>query len=100
MTARIVLIAGQGPYTPIVYNALRSDYPDLRLLLDGRISRLQTARRRVRKQGWLAVAGQMAFMGAVYPVLRWAGRKRIAEIMQSAGLDATPIPRPRSCSIR
>lgn len=94
MTARIVLLAGQGMYTPIVYNALRSEYPDLQVMLESPVSRLRTARRRIRHQGWFTVAGQMAFMAAVFPVLRGFGRKRIAEIMKSAELDAAPIPEP------
>jgi folate-dependent phosphoribosylglycinamide formyltransferase PurN len=94
MTARIVLMAGPGMYTPIVYNALRSEFPDLHVLLDGPLSRLQIARRRIRKQGWFTVAGQMGFKSAVFPVLRWLGRKRIAEIMNSARLEAAPITAP------
>lgn len=94
MTGRIVLMAGQGMFTPIVYNALRPEYPDLHVMLDGRISRLQIAWRRIRKQGFLTVAGQMAFMAVVVPALRWSGRKRIAEIMNSAGLDEAPINAP------
>ena len=91
MSRRVVLLGGRGTYTAIVFNALKREYPDLTVLLDGPISRLGLAWRRIPRQGFFSVAGQVAFMAAVFPLLRRCARRRIAEIMASAGLDDAPI---------
>jgi len=91
---RIVLLGSRGTYTPIVFNALKRDHPDLVTMLEGPVSRLGLAWRRIPKQGFFRVAGQVAFMAAVLPLLRRFGRRRIAEIVASAGLDETPISGP------
>ena len=46
-------------------------------MLESSPSRLTLARRRARRLGWPTVAGHVAFMGAVMPVLRRQGRDRL-----------------------
>jgi hypothetical protein len=53
--------------------------------------RLALARRRARRLGRWTVAGQVAFLALVLPVLRFRGRGRCAEIARTTGLHLGPL---------
>lgn len=86
---RVVLLAGPGSSADIVANFLASRVPDLVVVMEDPPSRLQMARRRARRAGWLSVVGQVLFVAALQPVLRRRGAGRRAEILGAASLDAT-----------
>ena len=91
----VVLLAGDGPSTRIVYHALRAGLPpDVRLeaIVEASVPRAQLLKRRVKRLGVAAVAGQLLFMAGVVPLLRRAGRRRVAEILRSHGLRDEPLP--------
>jgi phosphoribosylglycinamide formyltransferase-1 len=88
------LLAGPGPSTWIVANALAHEHADLTVVVEGRESRAVFLRRRVRKLGLLTVAGQILFqIWGIFATRRAAAR--VYEIMHSAGLDDTPMPPER-----
>lgn len=95
-TARtVVLLAGDGSSTRIVYHALRAGLPtDVRLeaIVEMPVSRALLLKRRVKRLGAVAVAGQLLFMTGVVPLLRRTERRRVAEILHAHGLRDEPLP--------
>jgi phosphoribosylglycinamide formyltransferase-1 len=89
--ARVVLLAGPGPSTNIAYHYLSRCFPDIVVIMERPVKRRTLARRRARRLGWPTVAGQLAFIALVLPVLRYRARTRIHAILADAGLDPTPI---------
>jgi phosphoribosylglycinamide formyltransferase-1 len=92
----VLLLGDRGLPTRAVSHALARGLGDdvtVRALLETSPSRLTLARRRARRLGWPTVAGHVAFMTAVMPVLRRQGRDRVAEIARSEGFDFSPIAR-------
>jgi folate-dependent phosphoribosylglycinamide formyltransferase PurN len=87
----VVLLAGPGDATNIVYHYLMPHFDAVTLVEERPLSRAALARRRARRQGWGAVAGQSLFVALVLPMLRVGARRRIAAIVADAGLDATAV---------
>jgi len=93
---RIVLLAGPGEPTELAYHFLARRYPEVEVVMEQAVGRLTLARRRARRLGWPTVVGQIAFVTLALPLLRRAGRRRIGEILDRAGLVAGPIPGVRN----
>jgi len=87
---RVVLLTGQGYSDGIVANFLAARVPDLLTVVEDRPSRLQIARRRARRVGWIAVVGQVLFITTLQPALHRRGEGRRAAILAAASLDDTP----------
>lgn len=87
----IVLLAGRGESTPMVYNFLRRHFPIAAVILEERVPRRQFLEKRAQRLGWKTVAGQVLFRGLAVPWLRAASRRRRREIHQEFGLDGSPI---------
>jgi folate-dependent phosphoribosylglycinamide formyltransferase PurN len=85
----VVLLAGRGYTTDIVANFLDARVPDLVVIVEDPIARLQMARRRARQVGWISVGGQVLFVAALYPVLRYLGARRRSGILGAASVDTT-----------
>jgi folate-dependent phosphoribosylglycinamide formyltransferase PurN len=97
---RVVLLAGPGYSTDIVANYLASRASDLFVVVEDPQSRLEMARRRARRVGWLSALGQVLFVVLLLPVLRHLGARRRAAIFRSASVDATPrVPSHRVASV-
>jgi phosphoribosylglycinamide formyltransferase 1 len=86
---RVVLLAGPGTATDIVANFLHSRVAELVVIVENPPSRLHMARRRARRVGWLSAVGQVLFVAALNPVLRYQGARRRADITRAASLDTT-----------
>ena len=95
MSHSVVLLAGRGKSTAIVYHALRREFPALAVIQERRPPRLVLLRRRAQRLGWAKVAGQVMFRGIMMPSLDMLSRRRIAAILESAGLTRAPLP-PRA----
>jgi phosphoribosylglycinamide formyltransferase-1 len=95
-SGRIVLLAGPGVPTNIVYHYLADRFPDVVVVMELPVSRVTLARRRARRLGWVTVLGQIAFITVGLPVLRHLSRARVTAIMTGAGLDGSDIPDVRS----
>jgi folate-dependent phosphoribosylglycinamide formyltransferase PurN len=91
---RVVLLAGPGVSTHIVYHYLKQRYPDLVVVEERPAARVGLARRRARRLGWGTVAGQVAFVVLAMPLLAYRARARVRDIITAAGLDAAPIDDP------
>lgn len=92
MGDRVVLLAGDGDSSRIVYHALAARFDGLAAVIEKPVDRLALARRRAARLGWVTVSGQMAFVGLAIPVLRSRGRDRVRSIISEAGLDEAEIP--------
>jgi phosphoribosylglycinamide formyltransferase 1 len=87
---RIVLLAGDGPPTRVIYHALREEFDIVRVILEDRPSARGMLRHRARKLGVIKTLGQLAFI--VYS--RWLGRAshaRIEQLLRQHGLTDAPI---------
>jgi hypothetical protein len=87
----IVLLGGDRASTRIVYHALRKSFPCIHVILEGGASRVRMILKRRRRLGTVTVLGQVAFVGAVVPFLRWRAQQRIGQIIQENGFDESPI---------
>jgi methionyl-tRNA formyltransferase len=75
----------------MVYHALAARFSGLQVILEEKVSRLQLARRRMKKLGPITVMGQMLFVSVVVPFLKKSGRRRIEVIKKKYKLDDSPI---------
>lgn len=82
---KIMVLASDSSSTWMVVNALRADYPDLRIGIEQPVSRFVLLRNRMRKLGMVNVIGQILFM-LYLPVLRRLSKSRIVQLTSSAGL--------------
>jgi folate-dependent phosphoribosylglycinamide formyltransferase PurN len=89
---RVVLLAGPGYSTDIVANYVASRVPDFVMVVEHPQSRLEMARRRARRVGWLSAVGQVLFVVLLQPVLQRLGARRRAEILRTASIDTTHRP--------
>jgi hypothetical protein len=93
----IVLLAGEGTPTCMVYHALRRRFGStvrLEVILEQPMSRLKLLRRRTKRLGLLPVLGHVLFMMLAVPILRFQGRNRVEAIKALYGLDDSLIPEP------
>lgn len=90
-TNRIVLLAGPGASTNIVYHALEREFGAIPVIIEERISRQQLIKRRLKRLGAITVAGQILFMILAEPLLRRQSVKRITDIKRKYSLDDSPI---------
>jgi folate-dependent phosphoribosylglycinamide formyltransferase PurN len=93
---RVVLLAGPGESTNIVYHYLAARFDEVIAVVEEPVARLQLAKRRAKRLGWPTVAGQMVFVAGAMPLLRRHGRSRISEILAEAGFETSAIPGARS----
>lgn len=84
--SEIVLLCSDGPSSRAIYNVLTDKFGELTVVLERPVSRLEMAKRRAKKLGYLEVAGQIMFVALVVPVLTNIARKRISQIKLQFGL--------------
>ena len=89
---KIVLLGREDRPTAILYNSLRSEFPLAGVIVEEGESRLKFVNRRVKRLGLRKTLGQVAFRLFVVPWLKATSRRRIEEIIQQFGLDASPMP--------
>jgi folate-dependent phosphoribosylglycinamide formyltransferase PurN len=93
----IVMVAGPGRSTRIIYNALKSCFNIKAVIIERPVSRYRFLRRRIKKLGYGVVIGQILFRSIVVPYLNVTSLKRAKEIMVHYGLSDAEIP---ECVIR
>ena len=88
---KIVLLGREDRPTAILYNSLRSEFPLAGVIVEEGESRLKFLKRRVKRLGLSKALGQVAFRLVVVPWLKATSRRRVEEIIQQFGLDASPM---------
>ncbi|TXD36668.1 formyl transferase [Lujinxingia vulgaris] len=91
-TPRVVMLAGPGDVTPMLYHELSARLGPVPVIMERPMSRADFLRRRARRLGWLQVGHQSLFQTTVAPVLRRRGRRRIDELLRTHELRGDPIP--------
>jgi folate-dependent phosphoribosylglycinamide formyltransferase PurN len=91
VSPRLVLLAGPGESTRIVYHALAAEFDVAKVILEDPVPRSEFLRRRARRYGWAKVFGQALFVALIVPYLRFEARTRIAEIKRQHRLRDEPI---------
>ena len=89
---RIVLLAGNGPSTRIVYHALKSEFEIAAVILEKPVSRIRFIRNRIKKLGLWKVTGQILFQFIIVPYLVLVSGKRKRSILAQYKLTDSPIP--------
>lgn len=88
----IVLLAGRGESSNIVYHALARVADVVAVIQEDPPSKVKMAKRRVKRVGLLPVADQVLFITLAAPILKRTSVNRVEAIRGQSGMDATPIP--------
>lgn len=89
---RLVLLAGKGISTNILYNSLKNDYQIEAILLEEAVPRKEFLKKRIKKLGLGKVAGQILFQLFIPKYLNLTSKKRKDEILNHYQLDNSPLP--------
>jgi phosphoribosylglycinamide formyltransferase 1 len=88
---RIVLLAGDGLSTRVMYHALCEEFDVVEVLIESKPSTLKMLRHRARKFGLRQTLGQLGFI--LYSrLLGRASRSRVEWLLRRHGLSDRPIP--------
>jgi len=91
----IVILAGRGESTNIIYHALKNDFCIETIILEDPMPQMQFLRKRAQKLGIIKVIGQILFRIMVVPFLKKISYQRIAELKQRYTLNSAPIDERR-----
>lgn len=89
---KIVLLAGKGATTNILYNALKKDFAIHSIILEDGVGKKEFLSKRVRHLGFGKVTGQVLFQVSVVKLLHFFSAKRKKEILKEFNLNTTPLP--------
>lgn len=89
--ARIVLLAGDGLSTRVMYHGLREEFDIVDVILEDKPSTRKMLGYRARTLGLLQTAGQVGFI-LYNRLLGRASRPRIEQLLHRHGLSDAPIP--------
>jgi methionyl-tRNA formyltransferase len=91
----IVILAGEWDTTPVVFNFLNKDFPISKVIVEAPVPRKEFLKKRIKKLGWITVAGQVLFQAIVSKALKRASGKRIEEILRQYKLERQIIPQEK-----
>jgi len=89
---KIVLLAGKGQSTNIVFNSINKKFGVYLAILEEKENTKIFLKRRIKKLGLLTVTGQMLFQILIAMPLGLLSRKRKSEIINEKLLDINDIP--------
>lgn len=89
---RVVLLAGRGDSTNIVYNALIEVADVVAVVEEAPPSKRKLLARRAKKVGLLAAADQVLFIAVASRILKKSATQRAKQIHEELGLKATSPP--------
>lgn len=92
---KVVVLAGPGESTDILFHYLDRAFGVHRLIVETPVGQRQLLARRAEKLGWGVVLGQVLFKLGVAGWLGWASRARQQAIRAAHGLSAAPPPAGR-----
>lgn len=89
---KIVILAGRGETTQIVYNALKHDYEIEKVIIEDKVPNRILIRKRIKRFGIFKVVGQLAFQVLIMRGLGLTSSVRKKEILREFHLDDSPVP--------
>lgn len=92
MNKKIVILAGKGASTNILYNALKSEFNIAAIILEEPISKKEFLKRRIKKLGAWKVFGQVMFQLIIVKFLEATSAKRKKEILLQYNLEDSELP--------
>lgn len=97
--SKIVLLAGKGITTNILYNALNEEFNIEKIILEESISKKEFLKKRIKRLGIRKVSGQVMFQLSIVKVLNFFSGKRKMEILQEYSLKDAPLPEDKIISV-
>ena len=92
---RILLLAGEGRSTRILFHRLEQLFGDVQVIVEGDVPRWTFLSRRVKSLGLMTVVGQVLFKLLIIPGLQNIRHVRQSEILMDGNMDDGPIPESR-----
>ena len=96
---KIVILAGPGESTDILFHALDAEFGVHRIIVETPVSQKQLLKRRVEKLGWATVLGQIAFKLAIAGPLGKSSQPRLRALKKNYGLNDQPLPTERTIHV-
>lgn len=96
----IVILAGAGGSTDIIYNSLKDGFRIKKVVIEEPVPRVQFLKKRIKKLGIFKVSGQILFQLFIIPFLRACSRKRTAELKKIFKLNDSPIDRSKIINVK
>ena len=96
---RIVILAGKGMSTDILYNAIEEKFSVHKVIVEEGISNKKFFKRRIKNLGYFTVFGQLVFLSLIQPFIKIASNKRIQEIKDRFNLKVTSIPNNKKIEV-
>jgi folate-dependent phosphoribosylglycinamide formyltransferase PurN len=97
---KIVLLAGKGPSTNIVYNALCDKYDIEAAIIEDKENMKRFIKRRVKRLGIFTVLGQVAFQFCIAKPLAYFSKKKIQKILIEKKLNVNTIPERKTIYVK
>jgi folate-dependent phosphoribosylglycinamide formyltransferase PurN len=90
--SKIVLMAGEGLTTNILYNALNEEFNIEKIILEEPVSKKEFLKKRIKNLGMGKVSGQVLFQIFMVTLLNFFSTKRKKEILQQYHLKEDSLP--------
>lgn len=97
---KIVLLAGKGVTTNILYNALNKDFTIEAIILEESVSKKEFLKKRIKRLGFYKVAGQVLFQLLIVKTLYLFSAKRRKEILNAFDLKNKRLPPGKIISVK
>lgn len=88
---KIIMLAGNGVSSKIVFNALSKQFNIEKILIEKPVPKKVFLKRRIKRIGLLSVIGQILFKLTIEPILLYLSKKRIDEIINKYKININDI---------
>lgn len=89
---KIVLVAGKGAPTHIVFNAIEKEHGISLAIIEDKEDLKKFIKRRIKRLGIVTVAGQILFQVLVLKLLKRVSKNRYQQLLSEEQLNEVPIP--------
>jgi methionyl-tRNA formyltransferase len=89
---KIVMLCGKGFSSNAVFNAINAVYPVTKAVIEEKVNTKEFLKRRIKKLGFITVAGQVMFQAIVVRILNAVSKKRTAQLIEQMQLNGSDIP--------
>ena len=97
---KIILLAGSGQSTNIIYNAINQKFGVSTVIIEAPESSKVYFKRRIKRLGILTVIGQILFLVSIPKLLRLLSKKRLNSILTDNKLNDTEIPQSKIKTVK